>query len=265
MSGADARTTTRAAEPGRLETAAEHVTAGRLLVAAGRALVAAGLSPGSSGNVSVRDGDRLLMTGTGTQLGDLAPDDLSVLDLAGAHLGGPAPSKEVALHLAMYAKDPAHTAVVHVHSPSAVALSCLEPWSAHSAVPPLTPYALMRVGQVPLLPFVAPGDPAMGALVGDSPLPFRAALLSNHGAVVSGEDLDRAVQSTIELEEACRIALLTQGAARRLIAPDQVRAITAAWGMPWTGPADEGGASAAAVSPASSASVPPAAGEGRDN
>ena len=197
--------------------------------------------------------------------GDLAPDDLSVLDLTGAHLGGPAPSKEVALHLAMYAKDPAHTAVVHVHSPSAVALSCLEPWSAHSAVPPLTPYALMRVGQVPLLPFVAPGDPAMGALVGDSPLPFRAALLSNHGAVVSGEDLDRAVQSTIELEEACRIALLTQGAARRLIAPDQVRAITAAWGMPWTGPADEGGASSAAVSPASSASVPPAAGEGRDN
>jgi ribulose-5-phosphate 4-epimerase/fuculose-1-phosphate aldolase len=265
MSGADARTTTRAAEPGRLESAAEHASASRLLVAAGRALVAAGLSPGSSGNVSVRDGDRLLMTGTGTQLGDLATDDLSVLDLAGAHLGGPAPSKEVALHLAMYAKDPAHTAVVHVHSPSAVALSCLEPWSAHSAVPPLTPYALMRVGQVPLLPFVAPGDPAMGALVGDSPLPFRAALLSNHGAVVSGEDLDRAVQSTIELEEACRIALLTQGAARRLIAPDQVRAITAAWGMPWTGPADEGGASSAAVSSAASDSVPPAAGEGRDN
>ena len=262
MSGADARTTTRAAEPGRLESAAEHASASRLLVAAGRALVAAGLSPGSSGNVSVRDGDRLLMTGTGTQLGDLAPDDLSVLDLAGAHLGGPAPSKEVALHLAMYAKDPAHTAVVHVHSPSAVALSCLEPWSAHSAVPPLTPYALMRVGQVPLLPFVAPGDPAMGALVGDSPLPFRAALLSNHGAVVSGEDLDRAVQSTIELEEACRIALLTQGAARRLIAPDQVRAITTAWGMPWTGPADEGGASSAAVSSPTPPAGSPASGEG---
>ena len=235
MSGADTPTTA-AAEPGRLETAADHATAGRLLVAAGRALVAAGLSPGSSGNVSVRDGDRLLMTGTGTQLGDLAPDDLSVLDLAGAHLGGPAPSKEVALHLAMYAKDPAHTAVVHVHSPSAVALSCLEPWSDHCAVPPLTPYSLMRVGQVPLLPFVAPGDPAMGSLVTDSPLPFRAALLSNHGSVVSGEDLDRAVLGAVEVEEACRIALLTHGADRRLIPAEQVTAITSASGMPWTGP-----------------------------
>ena len=240
--------------------------AGHLLVAAGRALVAAGLSPGSSGNVSVRDGDRLLMTGTGTQLGDLSLDDLSVLDLTGAHLGGPAPSKEVALHLAMYAKDAAHTAVVHVHSPSAVALSCLEPWSEHSAVPPLTPYSLMRVGQVPLLPFVAPGDPAMGALVSDSPLPFRAALLSNHGAVVSGEDLDRAVQSTIELEEACRIALLTQGAARRrLIAPDQVRAITTAWGMPWTGPADEAGASSAPVAPAAGPASGSPSGSGTAN
>jgi ribulose-5-phosphate 4-epimerase/fuculose-1-phosphate aldolase len=239
--------------------------AGHLLIAAGRALVAAGLSPGSSGNVSVRDGDRLLMTGTGTQLGDLSLDDLSVLDLTGAHRSGPAPSKEVALHLAMYAKDAAHTAVVHVHSPSAVALSCLEPWSEHSAVPPLTPYSLMRVGQVPLLPFVAPGDPAMGALVSDSPLPFRAALLSNHGAVVSGEDLDRAVQSTIELEEACRIALLTRGAARRLIAPDQVHAITAAWGMPWTGPADEAGASSAPIAPAAGRASGSPSGSGTAN
>ena len=211
-------------------------TAAERLVDAGRALVAAGLSPGSSGNVSVRDSDRLLMTGTGTMLGSLTVDDLSVLAPDGTLLAGPKPSKEVALHRAMYLKNPEHRAVVHVHSPSAVALSCLEPWSGHCAVPPLTPYALMRVGQVPLLPFVAPGDPAMGSLVTDSPLPFRAALLSNHGSVVSGEDLDRAVLGAVEVEEACRIALLTQGADRRLIPADQVAAITAASGMPWTGP-----------------------------
>ena len=176
-------------------------TAAERLVDAGRALVAAGLSPGSSGNVSVRDGEQLLMTGTGTMLGSLTVDDLSVLALDGTVLAGPKPSKEVALHLALYLKNPGHRAVVHVHSPSAVALSCLEPWSEHCAVPPLTPYSLMRVGQVPLLPFVAPGDPTMGSLVTDSPLPFRAALLSNHGSVVSGEDLDRARDGVARLEE----------------------------------------------------------------
>lgn len=210
------------------------MSAANELIAAGRALVEAGLSPGSSGNVSVRDGDRILMSGTGTRLGALSPDDLAVLDARGIHLSGPKPSKEVSLHLALYAKNPDHMAVVHVHSPYAVAVSCLAPWSEHSAVPPLTPYSLMRVGQVPLLSFVAPGDPAMGDLITDSPHPFRAALLANHGAVVSGEEIDRAVDSAMELEEACRITVLTDGSDRRLIHPDQVRAITSRWGMPWS-------------------------------
>lgn len=204
------------------------------LIAAGRALVDAGLSPGTSGNVSMRDGDRLLMSGTGTRLGALTPDDIAILTLDGAVVGGARPSKEVPLHVAMYARNPEHRAVVHVHSPSTVAVSCLEPWAPHSAVPPLTPYSLMRVGQVPLLDFVPPGDPAMGDLITDCPFPFRAALLANHGAVVSGTDAATAVDSTVELEEACRIALLTDGRQRRLIAPEQVAAITARWGTPWT-------------------------------
>jgi ribulose-5-phosphate 4-epimerase/fuculose-1-phosphate aldolase len=204
------------------------------LIDAGRALVDAGLSPGSSGNLSVRDGARILMSGTGTSLGALSTGDLALLDERGAHLEGARPSKEVALHAAMYRRNPDHTAIVHVHSPYAVALSCLEPWSAESAIPPLTPYALMRVGQVPLLPFAPPGDPGMGALIDDCPHPFRGALLANHGAVVSGEDLGRAVDSAIELEEACRIALLTAGTERRLIPAEEVRALCERFGTPWT-------------------------------
>lgn len=204
------------------------------VITAGRTLVDAGLSPGSSGNVSVRDGDRLLMSGTGTRLGSLVPDDIAVLGLDGTFVSGARPSKEVALHVAMYARNPEHGAVVHVHSPSTVAVSCLEPWAPHSAVPPLTPYSLIRVGQVPLLDFVPPGDPAMGALITDCPLPFRAALLANHGAVVSAADAASAVDSTVELEEACRITLLTEGRKRRLIEPARVAEITARWGTPWT-------------------------------
>jgi len=210
------------------------MTAADRLVAAGRALVDAGLSPGSSGNLSVRDGERILMTATGTQLGALTPEALAVLDGTGRHIDGPVPSKEVSLHLALYAKNAGDSAVVHVHSPFAVAVSCLPPWSGHSAVAPLTPYVLMKLGQTPLLPFLAPGDPSMGSLVGDSDLPFRGALLANHGAVVGGVDPESAVAAMIELEEACRIAMLTHGTDRRLIPEEQIRAITGRWGTPWT-------------------------------
>jgi L-fuculose-phosphate aldolase len=203
------------------------------MISAGRALVAAGLSPGSSGNLSMRDDGRILMSGTGTQLGALSPSDLAVLSDDGTQLDGSRPSKEVSLHLAMYAKNPAHEAVVHVHSPYAVALSCLAPWSEHSAVPPLTPYSLIRLGQVPLLPFAAPGDAAMGELITNSPHPFHAALLSNHGAVVGGKTIGQAVDAAIELEEACRIAVLTEGRERRLIPEQQVIAIAQHWGTPW--------------------------------
>lgn len=204
------------------------------LIAAGRALVDAGLSPGASGNISVRDGDRLLMSGTGTRLGALTPDDIAVLSVDGNAVDGARPSKEVPLHVAMYARNPQHRAVVHVHSPSTVAVSCLKPWAEHTAVPPLTPYSLMRVGQVPLLDFLPPGDPAMGDLITACPFPFHGALLANHGAVVSGPDPASAVDSTIELEEACRITLLTDGRQRRLIPPARVAEITARWGTPWT-------------------------------
>ena len=210
------------------------MTAADRLVTAGRALVDAGLSPGSSGNLSVRDGERILMTATGTQLGALTPEALAVLDGTGRHIDGPVPSKEVSLHLALYAKNAGDSAVVHVHSPFAVAVSCLPPWSEHSAVAPLTPYVLMKLGQTPLLPFVAPGDPAMGALIADSRIDFRGALLANHGSVVSGVDPESAVSAAIELEEACRIAMLTRGAERRLIPDDQIRAITERAGTPWT-------------------------------
>ena len=78
------------------------------LIAAGRTLVEAGLSPGTSGNVSVREGDRLLMSGTGTRLGALTPEDIAVLTLGGEPVNGIRPSKEVPLHVAMYARNPQH-------------------------------------------------------------------------------------------------------------------------------------------------------------
>lgn len=185
----------------------------------------------------MRDGDRILMSGTGTSLGHLGANDLAVLSLDGDHLEGAKPSKEVAIHAAMYRRDPAARAVVHLHSPNAVAASCLRPYSAESALPPLTPYFVMRVGQTPLIPFRVPGDPELGELIAAHPLRFRAVLLANHGQVVAGATLAAAVDSAIELEEAARIAVLTDGRDRAVLGDDDIRTLTERWGTDWALPA----------------------------
>jgi len=203
------------------------------LITAGVRLVEAGLSPGSSGNLSVRDGDRIMITATGAPLGGLRPEHLAEVDLTGRPLAGPQPSKEVPLHLAFYRRDPEHRAVVHLHSPYAVATACLEPWAEHSAVPPLTPYFVMRVGQAPLLPYRPPGDQGLGDDLRDCPWRIRAALLANHGSVVAGSGPTEAADRAIELEEACRIAVLTAGLPRRLLDADAVAALAEQWSSPW--------------------------------
>lgn len=204
------------------------------LIDAGARVAAAGISPGSSGNVSIRVDDVVYMSGTGTDLGRLVESDIAVVSRFGEPLRGAKPSKELSLHLAFYEKNPEHTAVVHLHSPFAVAASCLEPWSEHSAIPPLTPYFVMRVGQTPLVPFRVPGDPDLAAQLLALPDLFRGALLANHGQIVSAPGLTAAVESAIELEEACRIMLLTDGKPRRLLPTGDVHALADRWGTPWT-------------------------------
>lgn len=142
-------------------------------------------------------------------------------------------SVEELLHVGFYRRDPAHRAVVHVYSPQAAAFSCTAPWSEISAVPPLSPYFVMRVGRTPLLPYRMPGSPQLGADILEEPGDFRAALLANHGSVVAGASLREAVERAIELEEACRIALLTAGTQRRELTPAQVAELAERWNSPW--------------------------------
>ena len=91
----------------------------------------------------------------------------------------------------------------------------------------------MRVGQTPLLPYRNPGDPALGDDLQSAPWPLRAALLANHGPVVAGVDLDDAIERASELEEACRIALLTAGTGRRELTASQIRELAERWRSPW--------------------------------
>lgn len=178
------------------------------LVAAAARLAALGLSPGSSGNVSVREGHTIAMSPTGSDLAQLDPCRLSELDDAGTLLAGPAASKEFPLHRAFYRRDPAFTAIVHLHSAHASALSCLDAWSHRSALPPITPYFVMRVGQTPLVPYADPGDPSQADVLEKLDVRFRAALLANHGLIVAGRTVAEALDAAIELEEAAKLLLL---------------------------------------------------------
>ena len=182
---------------------------------------ALGLSPASSGNLSLRVGDDdLVISASGSQLGHLDQDTLSVVSIQGELRSGPKPSKELPLHLAFYRRDPGYRAIVHLHSPYAVAVSCLTPWSEHSAIPPLTPYFVMRVGAAPLIPYAPPGSDRLGeelaAMGGD----FRAALLQNHGPIVAHSDLDAAIDAAVELEETARLLVLLGDRGRPLSADD---------------------------------------------
>lgn len=204
------------------------------ICAQGASLFRRGLTGGSSGNISARLADgRFLLTPTGLSLGALAPADLAVLAPDGTHLGGRAPSKEWPLHAAFYATRPQTGAVVHLHSTHATAWSLLRGLDAGNVLPPITPYAIMRLGKVALLPFFVPGDPAMGEAVRALGGRHAAVLLASHGPVVSAPTLAAAVDGMEEFEETARLLLLTEGLPRRLLTEAEVAALVARHDAEW--------------------------------
>jgi ribulose-5-phosphate 4-epimerase/fuculose-1-phosphate aldolase len=192
------------------------------IVALGKSMFARRLTFGRTGNISVRDGDDIIVTPTGGSLGTLDPEELSAIDASGRHTGGPAPSKEAFLHAAVYRARPAAGAVVHLHSTYAVAVSCLAGVDTDDVLPPLTAYYVMRVGRLPLLPYHAPGDASLEALAERTAANHHAFLLANHGPVVAGTDLAAAADAVEELEETARLFLLLDAHRTRPLTPQQV-------------------------------------------
>lgn len=193
------------------------------LSAYGHSLFARGYSCGTSGNLSVRlDDGAFLMSPTNVSLGRLDPAQLSLLDPDGRHVGGPPPTKESWLHLAMYASRPQDTAVVHLHSTYAAALSCRTDLAPDDCVPALTPYVVMRVGRVALVPYRRPGHAGSSDMVAALARTHRALLLANHGPVVAGADLPAAAAAAEELEETARLMFLLEGRPHRPLSAGEV-------------------------------------------
>ena len=192
------------------------------IVARGRSLYDRGYAHGSSGNLSARIDDGILITPTGSSLGRLDPKRLSRVDAHGKHVDGDPPSKEAFLHLAMYAERPSARAIVHLHCTCAVAISCLVHENPRDVLPPITAYYVMRVGKLPLIPYFRPGDRALAEAVRAEAKHHRAVLLANHGPVVSGKSLDEAVDAAEELEATAKVVLAIGDRATRPLDAAQI-------------------------------------------
>ena len=199
-----------------------------------RSLFDRGLTHGSTGNISARTEDGgLLVSPTGTSFGRLDPARLSRFDAAGQLVDGDPPTKEMPLHTGFYDTRGTAGAVVHLHSCHSVALSMLPDVDEDNFLPALTPYGIMKLGKVKLLPFFLPGDPAMGEAVRGLAGKRSAVMLANHGPVVAGKDVEAACNAIEELEDGARLAMMLRGTQARGLSEDQISQIVTKFNVEW--------------------------------
>ena len=180
----------------------------------GRSLFERGLAHATAGNISLRlpDAHGFLITPTDACLGFIRPEQIAHTDVRGEPLDSAMPSKTLALHLGIYAADPAAQCVIHTHSTQLVALTLEGVWRPDAILPPITPYFVMKVGRVPLIAYHRPGDPAVATRVADEiaaarvrHAPIRAVMLERLGPNVWHDSPAAAMATLEELEETARL------------------------------------------------------------
>lgn len=194
------------------------------VAAAARRLASAGLVIGTAGNVSARAGERVAVTATGATFEDLGPDQVTIVDLDGAHVEGELePTSELQLHLGVYRRYGAG-AVIHTHAPMATALSCVL-----DELPCIHYQMLALGGSVRVAPYRTFGTPELAEVTLDALEGKTAALMSNHGAISYGHDLDAAFDASLLLEWASTVywRAAALGTPRTLDSEQQAAFVTA--------------------------------------
>jgi len=215
----------------------------------GTSLFSRGYVHATAGNISVRldhaDGGGFLITPTDACLGFLDPARLARLDASGQQVSGDRASKTIALHRQIYGAaapfDPATRCVIHTHSTHCVALT-LRPGTGHDGqelLPAATPYFVMKVGHVPVIPYHRPGDPLAAALVAESitrygqqGTPIRAVMLARLGPNVWHDTPAAAMATLEELEETARL-VLQHPTPPAPLTEDQIDALRQTFGARW--------------------------------
>ena len=186
-----------------------------------KALAARDMLVGSSGNVSARDGEAMLISPTGSHADTLGPDHIVAMELDGRTQGPIKPSSEWELHAAIYRADPAAQVIIHTHCDHATALSCL------NRPLPAFHYNVAEFGgeDVRCAPYATFGTPELAKLAAAAIVGRSGCLLANHGMIVHGRSIAHAMTQAIRLEALCRQYLLTLAAGGpRLLTPDEMQA-----------------------------------------
>ena len=175
-----------------------------------RRVGSAGLTICSSGNLSWRIGEEVLVSGTGSWVPELTADRVARLNLAtGEMLNGVKPSMEHGFHLGVLRARPDVNVVLHFQSPYATAMACSKEIPEDLNVTAEVP---CHVGaEIPVIPYFRPGSPELAASVVEALTHHNSCLLRKHGQVVCGKDFDQAFERAMFFEMACRIAILTKG------------------------------------------------------
>ncbi|MFJ3668716.1 class II aldolase/adducin family protein [Streptomyces sp. NPDC090106] len=172
------------------------------LLATARRTVTDGLVVGTSGNVSVRVGDTVLVTPSGVPYDRLTPDDITGVDLQGRQtLGTLVPTSELPMHLAVYRSGDAG-AVVHTHAVHATAVSLLVP-----ELPAVHYMTAALGGAVRVAPYATYGSHELAENMLRALADRSACLLRNHGTITYGQTLAQAYDRTAQLEWMCRLWL----------------------------------------------------------
>ncbi len=206
----------------------------------GASLFQRGLAHSTAGNISVRltaeQGGGFLITPTDACLGFLDPAQLAWVSEDGTALAGARASKTLTLHRRIYAAAPDAHCVLHTHSTHLVALTLQGVWRNDDILPPLTPYQVMKVGHVPLVPYRVPGDAGVAddvaTLIANAQRPLRAVMLERLGPTVWHDSPGSAMALLEELEETARLWLMTDRRAEPLT-DSQTEDLRSRFNAPW--------------------------------
>lgn len=193
------------------------------LVDVARRTASEGLVVGTSGNVSVRLGETVLVTPSGVPYDRLGPGDLCAVDLEGRRTAGSLkPTSELPIHLAVYRHTGAR-AVVHTHAVHATAVSTLV-----AELPAVHYMTAALGGPVRVAPYATYGSDELAAHMIEALDGRSACLLQNHGTIAYGDDLDQAYDRTAQLEWMCRLWLAASsvpGLTPSLIPPGELQRV----------------------------------------
>ncbi len=173
----------------------------------GKKIYNKGFAPGTSGNISCRVNDKILLTPTGANLGELAEQDIITTDLCGNVLEGKkAPSSEKFMHFEIYRKRPDIKCIIHAHPPKSIALGV----TGKALKTALVAEAVVVLGEVPIVEYETPSTSELARVVAGYFARHDAVIMVNHGVTVAGKGISSTFYKLETLESISEISIITE-------------------------------------------------------